>query len=136
MTFRHFRAAALAAALLTTSACATAPAPAAGPEAVQPAALDPVGTFNFRSQARGEDFQGTIRITRSESGAYAGTVSTPLTGDLPIRSVRVEGSRIAVTAQGRMGDALLTMNFAGGGFTGDWSYGPSQGRMTGARAGS
>ncbi len=135
MTLRHLRAAAFAAALFTT-ACATAPAstPAAGPEAVAPSAPDPVGTFNFRSNVQGRDFEGVIRITRAEGGAFAGTVTTPLTGELPVRSVEVEGSRIRVTAQGRMGDAVLTMNFTGANFTGEWTYGPSSGRMTGSAA--
>ena len=86
MTLRHLRAAALAAALLTT-ACATAPAsaPAAGPQAAASAAPNPVGTFNFRSNVQGRDFDGVIRIARAEGGAYTGTVTKPLTGELPVR---------------------------------------------------
>ncbi|HEY0035784.1 MAG TPA: hypothetical protein VGB66_03805 [Longimicrobium sp.] len=135
MSLRCFRAAALAAALVTT-ACATAPAsgPAAGPEVVASSTPNPVGTFNFRSNVQGRDFDGIIRIARAESGAYTGTVTTPLTGELSVRSVHVQGSSIRVTAQGRMGDAVLTMNFTGANFTGDWTYGPSSGRMTGSAA--
>jgi hypothetical protein len=133
MTLRHLRAAALAAALLTT-ACATVPAsaPAADPEAAASPAPNPVGTFNFRSNVQGRDFDGVIRIARAASGAFTGTVTTPLTGELAVRSVDVQGSSIRVTAQGRMGDAVLTMNFTGASFTGDWTYGPSSGRMTGS----
>jgi hypothetical protein len=132
MTRRILRATALAAVLATT-ACATAPgtAPAASPEPASAAVFDPAGTYTFSSALRGESFEGVIRVARSAGGAYTGSVTTPLTGELPVRAVDVQGRRVRVTAVGRMGDAVMEMNMSGSGFSGSWTYGPSSGQMTG-----
>ena len=135
MTHPTLRATAFAA-LLLTAACATAPGanPGATPAAAPATALDPAGTYTFRSAFRGQTFEGVARVTRAQGGGYAGTVTTPFTGEMPVRSVEVQGSRVRVTATGRMGDAVLEMNVRGGDFSGTWTYGPSTGQMTGRRA--
>jgi len=130
VTIRILRATALAALLLTT-ACAPGAAPAASPEPASAAALDPAGTYTFSSALRGQSFEGVIRVARSEAGAYTGTVTTPLTGEMPVRAVDVQGRRVRVTAMGRMGDAVMEMNMSGSDFSGSWTYGPSSGQMTG-----
>lgn len=135
MSFRSFGPA-LAAALLA-AACATAPAPesAPSPQTGAAAGLDPVGTFSFSSQTGGENFTGTIHITRTAAGAYGGTIATPLTGDLPVRAVEVQDRHIRVTADGRMGAAVMEMDVDVDGtrFTGSWEYGGSRGLMAGTR---
>jgi hypothetical protein len=121
------------AAVLLTAACATAPgtAPAALPEPASAAAFDPAGTYTFSSELRGQSFEGVIRVARSTGGAYTGSVTTPLTGEMPVRAVDVQGRRVRVTAAGRMGDAVMEMNMEGSSFSGGWTYGPSSGQMTG-----
>lgn len=124
------------AALLLTAACATAPGanPGAAPAAAPATALDPAGTYTFSSEFRGQAFEGMVRIVRAQDGGYAGTVTTPFTGEMPVRAVDVQGSRVRVTAAGRAGDAVMEMEMRGADFSGTWTYGPSTGQMTGRRA--
>ncbi|HEY0018524.1 MAG TPA: hypothetical protein VGC13_19610 [Longimicrobium sp.] len=135
MTRSTLRATAFAA-LLLTAACATASGatPGATPAAAPATALDPAGTYTFSSAFRGQTFEGVVRIAPDERGGYAGTVTTPFTGEMPVRSVDVQGSRVRVTATGRAGDAVLEMDVRGSDFSGTWTYGPSTGQMTGRRA--
>ncbi len=132
MNIQHFGASVLVATLLTAG-CAAAPgaAPTAAPDVVRPAMLDPVGTFNFSSQMGGGNFDGVIRITRQEGGAYTGTVSTPVTGELPVKGVDVQGERIRVTASGRHGDAVINLHRSGRDLTGNWAYAGETGVLTG-----
>lgn len=132
MTPWTLRATALTA-LLLTAACATAPGshPGAAPAAAPATALDPAGTYTFNSEFRGQAFEGVLRVVRAQGGGYAGTVTTPFTGEMPVRAVDVQGSRVRVTATGRAGDAVLEMDVRGSGFSGTWTYGPSTGQMTG-----
>jgi hypothetical protein len=129
MTIRPIRAAVLAAALLT-AACAPAAAPATRPDAVQPAA-DAAGTYEFTGDMRGQSFQGVIRLARADSGGYTGTLTTTLAGEMPVRSAEMQGRRLRVTAEGRMGEAVLTLDVDGQSFAGSWSYGPSSGTLSG-----
>lgn len=132
MTIPTLRATAVLAALLS-AACATAPAagPAPAPQAAQPAAFDAAGTYEFTGQFRGQSFDGVIRLASTQPGAYTGTFSTTMTGEMPVRSVEVRGTRVRVTAQGRLGDAVVNLDVNGRAFTGGWTYGPSAGDLTG-----
>lgn len=135
MTRQTLRATALIA-LLLTAACATAPGanPGAAPAAASATALDPAGTYTFRSEFRGQAFEGVVRVVRAQGGGYEGTVTTPFTGEMPVRAVDVQGSRVRVTATGRAGDAVLEMEMRGSDFSGTWAYGPSTGQMSGRMA--
>jgi hypothetical protein len=121
--------------VLLTAGCATAPAegPAAVPaaEAPQRAPSSAAGRYTFQSDFRGQSFEGVIRLSGGAGGAYTGTLTTPFTGELPVRSVDVQGSRTRVTTTGRMGEAVLVLDMAGSRFTGTWSYGGSNGQLTG-----
>lgn len=130
MIIRPLRAAALSA-LLLSAACATAPATESAPAPrAEAAPLNAAGTYTFTLETRGQRIDGTVRLARAGEG-YAGTVSVPAIGDMPVRAVSVQGNRVRVTAQGRMGDAVLTLNVNGDRFAGDWTYGPSSGELAG-----
>jgi hypothetical protein len=135
---RTLGAAALAAALLATG-CATAPASQATATPAGPAAadVDPAGTYSFTTQAGGEVFSGILRITRGTGGTrgpHGGTVSTPVAGDMRVRSVEVQGQRIRVMADGRLGAAVMNIDRNAADFTGSWTYGGSRGMLAGRYA--
>lgn len=115
--------------------------PAASPPSAAPpapagssATVDPTGFFEFTSRADGQSFQGTIRITRSAAGVYSGSVATPLTGSMSIRSVRVRGNRVQISALAAQGEAQITLDIRGDQITGTWSYAQMTGALRGRRS--
>jgi hypothetical protein len=101
------------------------------PEASGASVADATGEYRFTSQLQGRSFEGTVEIGRSSAGDYRGTVTTPLTGDLPIRSVAGTPDRIEVNARGPQGDAVLHFQLSGPHFIGSWQYGNARGFMAG-----
>lgn len=130
MIVRRLAAATLAA--LLTTACATTAAPESSSPA--PVAVDPVGNYNFTSEVSGRSFAGVIRVARGQGGAYTGTISTPMTGSMPVQAVDVQGARMVVTARGQQGNAVMNLDFTGETFTGSWTYATAGGTLSGRRA--
>lgn len=129
---------ALAAATLF-SACASTPeppiqAPSTVP-AAQPAAVDPVGTFDFSTTVEGMGaVAGTITIQKATTGTgYTGSISTNVTEPLSIRTVTVDGQRITVSGDTPDGPLTFTMDFKGDDFSGNWSLSGMTGTHTGKR---
>jgi hypothetical protein len=133
---KHTLAAALA---LLAAACAPA-APPADPmpsgSATAPAAsaaLNPVGTFNFRTVVGGGEVTGSLEVTGTE-GAYGGRIRTSITPDIPITGVRVMGQEMIVTGNTPDGPLAINMTFTGNTFTGSWALSGDSGSLSGQRA--
>jgi hypothetical protein len=127
----------LIAPLLVLAACAPAVSSgesSAGMSAAAPAAVNPVGTFNFTTAVNNQEVTGSVQVS-GQPGAYAGTIRTSLTPDVAISGVTVNGQEMIVTAN-TMTYGLLTisMTFTGDTFTGSWSMGGGSATLSGRRA--
>src|SRR5215213_4020568 len=128
--------------LLSATACtatpapepAPAPQPAAAPAPsapVAPAAVNPVGRYEFVSTLQGQELTGTMEITGAP-GAYAGRITSSATQPIEITSVTVEGQSMTVTGETGNGTLTIKMNFTEGGtFTGGWTLGNDGATLTG-----
>jgi type 1 fimbria pilin len=112
---------------LITGACASAQVT---PEA--PAALDPVGVYDFTTTVDGTVVSGTVTITQGTSG-YGGSLATDATETIPVRSVAVEGQKLTVLADSPDGPVTFVMTLNGDEFAGTWSYAGMSGAHTGKR---
>jgi hypothetical protein len=119
---------ALAAALAVTACAAGTQQAAVAP------AFDPIGVYDFSTQADGETINGTITIRRGDDGALSAIISTPVTGSLAIQSVTLEGRRMDMRSNIE-GDALIMMlDFVEDRITGGWELGSGMsGVVTGRR---
>jgi hypothetical protein len=127
--------------LVSLAACATAPAadpapappPSPPPAPAAPAALNPVGKFDFATTVNGQAVTGTMEITGTP-GAYAGRITSSATEPLTISGVTVEGQSMTVTGETGNGTITIRMSFAADGtFTGAWSLGGDGAPLTGRR---
>lgn len=124
--------------VMLTSACAGAPEPEApAPPAREvtppaPAAVDPVGVFDFTTTVEGMAVAGTITVTKTAAG-YGGSIATNVTETIPVRSVVVEGQKATVVADTPDGPINFTMEFKGDEFTGTWTLGAMSGVHSGKR---
>lgn len=126
-----------AALVLLVSACAPAADPAAGPApattaVAAPAALDPVGVFEFTTTVNGNPMSGTVEVT-GQPGGYGGVIRTSATPDLPITGVRVEGDQMTVLSSVDGQELVLRLTFAGNDFTGGWTLGGEGADLAGRR---
>ena len=122
-------------ALALAGACASAPEQ--GPidtSAASSAEVDPVGSYSFTTTVQGTAVDGQLRITGTR-GAWGGAFYTPVTGELPVSSVDVDGQVVRLTANTPDGIVHVRMIFSGDTFTGDWSLGAEGGAIRGQRTG-
>lgn len=114
---------------LAVAACAAGTQQAA----VAPA-FDPVGVYDFSTQAEGETINGTITIRRGDDGGLSAIISTPVTGSLAVQSVTLEGRRMDMLSNIE-GDALIMrLDFVEDRITGGWELGSGMsGVLTGRR---
>lgn len=110
------------------------PAPARDVTPPPPAAVDPVGVFDFTTTVEGMGaVNGTITITKNPAGGYGGTIGTNVTETITIRTVTVDGQKVNVVADTPDGPITFTMEFTGNDFTGTWTLGGMSGVHTGKR---
>jgi hypothetical protein len=126
-----------AALALAAAACSTAPMPESTPAATASAstavAVNPVGRYEFTTNAQGQTVTGTIEIAGT-TGAYTGQITTSHTPPLPISSVLVDGRQVTVSGNASFGPVGMTLNFTdANSFTGSWSMGGDTGELTGRR---
>ena len=77
--------------LLVLAACA--PAVSSGESSVNvsaaaPAAVNPVGTFNYTTAVQNQEVTGSVQVS-GQPGAYTGTIRSSLTPDVAITGVTV-----------------------------------------------
>lgn len=119
---------------LSAGACST-PARQAPVEEPAPTVTDPVGVYDFTTQIEGTAVAGVLTIRRNQDGGLSATVSTPVTGDLPINSVTQTANTLQMRAN-MGGDALLLTVTIGetGVLTGGWTVSSgASGGVTGTR---
>jgi hypothetical protein len=127
-------------AVLVLVACASSPREAVPPappipeaRAVTPAALDPVGEFEFSTATPdGTPASGTITISGSP-GAYTGSINAGEHGTFPIKSVVVSGQTLTINAEHPQGPLDVRLTFVADDFTGSWQLGTDTGEMVGKR---
>ena len=134
----------LVCAALSLGACATqgaapsaAPAPmtAAGPAAAapaKPAAVNPIGSFEFNTEVNGSPMKGNLRIAGTP-GNYSGSMTSDITPELPITSIAVDGQTMKLAMDTPNGAATINIAFTGDTFTGNWELGGASGPLTGKR---
>ncbi len=106
-------------------------ASAGGRDAV-PTDVDPVGSYTLTTTIQGTQVNGQMRI-QGEPGAYSGAVYTGFTGEIPIRSVSVDGNQVFIMADTPDGPVDVQITFDGDTFTGTWMLGPERGPIQGRR---
>lgn len=140
---------ALVLAALTLGACATqgaapaaAPSPASAPSRpaasavvaapTKPAAVNPVGSFEFNTEVNGSPMKGNLRIAGTP-GRYTGSMTSDITPELPITSIAVDGQAMKLVMDTPNGAATINIAFTGDNFTGNWELGGASGPLTGKR---
>lgn len=98
----------------------------------QPAPLNPVGNYEFTTTVNGSPVAGSMVVTRT-AGTYGGTITTDMTGDLPITAVAVEGNVVSITADTPQGPVSMRMTVQGEQVSGTWVLGDSAGDFQGKR---
>ncbi len=140
---------ALAIATITLGACASAgattsaaPSPSSAPAGrgaaavaaapAKPAAVNPVGQFEFNTEVNGSPMKGSIRIAGT-TGNYSGSMTSDITPELPITSIAVDGQTMKLAMDTPNGAATINIQFTGDTFTGNWELGGASGPLTGKR---
>jgi hypothetical protein len=124
--------------VMSAAACSSAaPEPADGPApatttAAAPAPLNPVGTYQFTTTVDGSEVTGSVEVTGAP-GAYAGTIRTSITPDIPVTGVMVSGQEMVVSAATPDGPLTINMTFTGDTFTGNWELNGGSGNLSGRR---
>ncbi|HJR66361.1 MAG TPA: hypothetical protein VJ802_08005 [Gemmatimonadaceae bacterium] len=128
--------------LLLLAACASSPrqsvpeAPPPIPETrvtPTPAALNPVGEFEFSSALPdGTPIKGAITISGTP-GAYTGSINAGEHGVFPIRNVAVTGQAMVINADHPDGPLEVRLTFVANDFNGSWRLGDQTGEMVGKR---
>ena len=130
---------ALALAAFALGACASpgampasAPAPAVVTAPGRPAAVNPVGSFEFTTEVNGSPMKGSLRIAGAP-GAYSGTMTSDITPELPITSLSVDGQKMKIVMDTPNGAATINLLFMGDNFSGNWELGGAGGPLVGKR---
>lgn len=120
-----------------TGACASAQPEAAAPARevtpAAPAAVDPVGIFDFTTTVEGMAVTGTLTIRRGAAGAFEGSIATNITETIPVRTVTVTGQRMNVIADTPDGPITMVLEFTGNDFSGTWEGTGMAGTHSGKR---
>jgi len=106
----------LAACSQSTGSAVEAPRPA--PEPPPPAALDPVGVFDFQTEAMGSSVTGTFTISGSP-GSYSGNASSDI-GSFSLREIEVNGQELTFVGDSPEFVVYFVLEFDGDNFTGEW----------------
>ena len=119
------------AAMPAPAAAAPAPAPAMT-ATTRPAALNPVGAYEFATELNGSPMKGSLTIGGSP-GAYTGKLTSDVMPELPITSVSVDGQMVKLLADTPNGTVTINLTFTGDTFAGNWELGGQGGNLTGKR---
>ncbi len=105
--------------------------PRPDPAPPEEAVLDPVGTFDYQTEAMGAPISGTFTITGS-SGAYTGTMTSDM-GAIALRDITVEGQELTAVGDSPDFIVVFVLVFDGDDFTGEWDAEGMTGFITGSR---
>ena len=116
-----------------TAAPSQAPPPPPAAAVAQPAALNPVGTFEYTATLPdGSQTSGMFTITGS-AGSYTGTITSAAAGESPIANIAVDGQMLMFTTVIPDGTVAMTLTFTGDSFAGKWAVQGAEGPITGRR---
>ena len=100
---------------------------------VVPAAVDPVGEFEYSTMTPdGTPLSGVMTI-RGTPGNYTGNIDAGAMGVFPVRGVTVSGQSMTIASQHPEGPLEVRLTFVGDEFTGSWHLGTQTGEMAGKR---
>ena len=103
------------------------PGPAPPPEPV----LDPVGEYDYQTEAMGAPISGTMTITGSP-GAYTGSMTSDM-GAISLRDIKVEGNELSAVGDSPDFVVFFVLVFEGDTFTGEWDAEGMTGFITGSK---
>ena len=103
------------------------PNPTPPPEPV----LDPVGTFDYQTEAMGMPVSGSFTITGSP-GSYAGSMTSDM-GAIALRDIVVEGQELTAVGDSPDFIVVFVLVFDGDSFTGEWDAEGMNGFISGGR---
>ena len=123
-------------ATLSVAACSQSSASniaAPPPDPAPPPApvLDPVGTFDYQTEAMGMPVSGSFAITGSP-GAYTGTMTSDM-GPITLRDIEVDGLELSAIGDSPDFVVVFVLEFEGDSFTGEWEAEGMTGFITGSR---
>ena len=116
----------------TTPPKSAGASPAAMASVAKPAALNPVGNYEFATEVNGSPMKGSLVINGS-TGAYGGKMTSDIMPELPITSVVVDGQLVKMLADTPNGTVTIMLTFTGDTFTGNWELGGQGGNLSGKR---
>ena len=108
-------------------AAATTPDPTPPP----PPVFDPVGAFDFRTEAMGTSVTGTFTIAGSP-GSYSGNISTDM-GGFAMSDIAVDGQELTFVGESPDVVVFFLLVFDGDSFSGEWDAEGMLGFVTGNR---
>ena len=98
-----------------------------------PAAVNPVGEFEWSSALPdGTPIKGIMTITGT-TGAYTGSINAGEQGVFPIRNVTATGQTMVINADHPDGPLEVRLTFVANDFNGSWRLGDQTGEMVGKR---
>jgi len=121
---------------LLVSACSQSyggGAAAASPDSTPPPppVLDPVGAFDFQTEAMGSAVTGTFTITGS-TGSYAGNMTSDI-GGITLREISVDGQELTFVGDSPDFVVIFVLVFDGDSFRGEWDAEGMSGFVSGSR---
>lgn len=96
-----------------------------------PAVLDPVGAFDFQTEAMGAPITGTFTISGTP-GSYSGRMTTDM-GAFAMSDIAVDGQELSFVGDSPDVVVLVMLVFDGDSFTGGWDAEGMSGAITGTR---
>ena len=108
-------------------AAAASPDPTPPP----PPVLDPVGVFDFQTEAMGTSVTGTITITGSP-GSYRGNATSDV-GSFALSDISVAGQELTFVGDSPDVVVFFILVFDGDSFTGEWDAEGMSGFVSGSR---
>lgn len=134
--------AALAGALLLSTACAksstgsaagAAPMPVAEMPAA-PALVNPVGRWTVALTAQGQAFDMVMELRAVEGNEFTGSIMSQAFGQIPITKATRTGNSMVIKIAVPTGDeGTININFEGDTFSGDWSMPGDGSKVSGRR---
>jgi hypothetical protein len=113
------------------SSTEAAPPPRPDPTPPPQPVLDPVGTFDYQTEAMGMPVSGSFTITGSP-GAYTGSMTSDM-GAITLNDITVEGLELSAVGDSPDFVVVFVLVFDGDSFTGDWDAEGMSGFISGSR---
>ena len=93
--------------------------------------LNPVGLYDYQTEAMGAPISGTITITGSP-GEYTGSMTSDM-GAISLRDIKVEGNELSAVGDSPDFVVFFVLVFEGDTFTGEWDAEGMTGFITGSK---